>query len=274
MGNPSTCWSAWDLRWRKSLTALGVVEKVIKGFLCLAGSCGSPGDYQTHLGSREVFLALPSNCFSPWAVHRSIRKSLSPAGRSSEAELGWKEGVVPLGVRLRNSQSCPAELCEVSQGFQGTEQSFQECYNLLCQVLLTLLSCRGNIHQHFGGKDKQIVRVWGIAWDILFLRRVTKNNKAWSSWEPGEQICLPGQFPAPSGGFEGDEDQIIQAESKIHLGSSELLGENPTWPLQLNIFNHIGVTQFDMKGIYQRKLLLHWKLKRILFKTSLLAFLS
>lgn len=53
---------------------LGEVGKVIKGFLCLPGSCDSPGNYKNQLGSREMFLALPSNSFSPWAVHRSIRK--------------------------------------------------------------------------------------------------------------------------------------------------------------------------------------------------------
>lgn len=114
-------------------------------------------------------------------------------------------------------------------------------------------------------KDKQIVRVWAIAWDILSLKRVNKNTTLWSSWQPGEQICLPWQVYPVSCSFRclwRGWGPNHPSRKQNALGIFCTLGENPTsWPLQLKIFNHIGVIQFDTKDIYQRKLLFCWKLR-------------
>lgn len=116
---------------------LGEVEKLMKGFLCLPGSWDSPGSYKNQLGSREMFLALPSNSFSPWAVHRSIRKKriflqVADPLRQNQAEGGLLPQQEPEGP-----PELPSRALEVSQGFQ-------ECHNLLCQALPTLLGWEGN----------------------------------------------------------------------------------------------------------------------------------
>lgn len=108
------------------------------------------------------------------------------------------------------------------------------------------------------GKDKQIVRVWGIAWDILSLKRVTKNNQGRSSWQPGEQLCLPWQLSPVSCSFwvalKGTRGSNHPSRKQKAVGIFCTFGANPTsWPLQLKIFNRVGLIQFDMKDILSKK---------------------
>lgn len=102
-GSQYDCVSACGFRWRKEL--LRNVkggwgwQNIRQSFFALACSSvfdglqdsrllsATPlGTTKAELRSREIQLALPYHFFSPRAVHRSIRISLSPACRSSVAE--------------------------------------------------------------------------------------------------------------------------------------------------------------------------------------------
>lgn len=209
-----------------------------------------------------MFLALPSNSFSPWAVHRSIRKSLSPACRSSWGRTRLK-GVF---VTPRSEAEGLPELVQQSSGKSLRDFREQQSFSGMLQPPLpsaadpAVLAREWELAFWGGQQDKdKIVRVCGIAWDILSLKRVTKNNQVW----PGEQICLPWQlYPASCSFWKGMRGSNHPSRKQNAAGIFCTCGANPTsWPLQLKIFNHGGIIQFDMKGIYHRKLLLGWKLR-------------